>query len=302
MKYIKQQAIIELSENFSVLMLDALPGDTHGAGNRGLGNKFYKLLPNFEEAKRQGHVTLVSFGGAWSNHIHALAKLGSEQGFKTVGVIRGERPPVLSAMLEDAGAWGMQLEFVSRQAYREKDSPALIKTLEDKHGAFYLIPEGGSNAFAVHGCRQIVDDLNTHARDYDLLVLPVGTGGTMAGVVAGLAGNSEVLGICVLKDGEGSDFLNEQVNSLLLEVSCTHQNWSINPDFHCGGYARFPDYLRDFVAAFEATTKIELDPVYTAKMMYAIDQLRKAGLIKSETKVVAIHTGGLQGKRGFQKH
>ena len=270
-------------------MLDAL--------HDGLGNKFYKCQPNIDEAKRLGIATLVSFGGAWSNHIYALARLGFEQGFRTVGVIRGERPAELSSMLEDAESWGMHLEFVSRSSYREKDSPSLMKLLEDKYGTFHLIPEGGSNALAVNGCRQIIEDLNACTSDYELLVLPVGTGGTMAGVVAGLDGKSAVLGISVLK---GGGFLKDQVNDLLREVSCPQQNWSINLGFHCGGYARYPEYLRDYISAFESKTGIELEPVYTGKMMYAIDQLRKSGEIKPETKVVAIHTGGLQGKRGFQ--
>jgi 1-aminocyclopropane-1-carboxylate deaminase len=291
MKYNKQQPIIELSSNLKVLMLDAL--------HDGLGNKFYKCQPNLDEAKKLGVSTIVSFGGAWSNHIYALARLGNEQGFNTVGVIRGEEPAVPSSMLEDAKSWGMKLEFVSRSSYRDKDSPSLVKLLEDKYGAFYLIPEGGSNVLAVNGCRRIVEELSAHTQQWDLLVLPVGTGGTIAGVVAGLDGKSDVLGVSVLKGGE---FLNDQVNDLLREVSCRHQNWSINVDFHCGGYARYPDYLRDFIDDFEGETNIELDPVYTGKMMYAVDQLRNNGEIKPEARVVAIHTGGLQGNRGFQKH
>ena len=121
----------------------------------GLGNKYYKLRPNLDEARRRGLSTLVSFGGAWSNHIHTLARLGAEQGFKTVGVIRGEQAETMSAMLEDVKSWGMHLEFVSRSAFREKDSPALIKHLESRYGSFYLIPEGGSNALAVNGCGRL---------------------------------------------------------------------------------------------------------------------------------------------------
>lgn len=238
----------------------------------------------------------MTFGGAWSNHIYATAMVGSQAGLTTVGIIRGERPENLSATLDDATRWGMHLEFVSRADYRQKDSAHLLQTLRDKYGEFYLLPEGGSNSIAVRGCAQIIGDLNQYLQDYDLLVLPVGTGGTLAGMVLGLGGQAQVLGISVLK---GSEFLHDEVKTFLGNVGCTHRNWSINHDFHCGGYAKCPDDLRAFILNFEAVHQIPLDPVYTGKMMFAIESLRSSGALTAQSKVVAVHTGGLQGRRGF---
>lgn len=292
-----------LSPVLSVFLLDALhpspdTEDSGGVNQRvtGLGNKYYKLRPNLAAAKNSGFKTLVTFGGAWSNHIYATAMVGKQQGLTTVGVIRGERPDRLSATLNDASHWGMHLEFVSRAVYKRGASPHLLQTLRDQYGEFYLLPEGGSNTLAIQGSAQIVSDLNQYRQDYDLLVLPVGTGGTLAGVVMGLNGRARVLGISVLK---GGNFLHGKVQSFLNNLGCDERNWSINQEFHCGGYARCPDELKIFILDFENEHQIPLDPVYTGKMMFAIDRLRSNGLIAANTKVVAIHTGGLQGRRGF---
>ena len=284
-------------------MLDALhpspeTEDSSGVnpGYTGLGNKYYKLRPNLAAVRNSGFETLITFGGAWSNHIYATAMAGKQQGLTTVGIIRGERPDRLSATLNDAIHWGMHLEFVSRAVYRASPSPHLLQTLRDQYGEFYLLPEGGSNTLAIQGSAQIVSDLKQYLQDYDLLVLPVGTGGTLAGVVMGLDGRAHALGISVLK---GGNFLNGKVQSFLNNQGCNERNWSINQEFHCGGYARCPEELKDFILDFENEHQILLDPVYTGKMMFAIDKLRSNGLIAANTRVVAIHTGGLQGRRGF---
>lgn len=206
--------------------------------HQGLGNKHYKLIPNLEYARDVGFATVVSFGGAWSNHIHTLAKTGADYGLKTIGIIRGEKPAKLSACLADAARWGMQLEFVSRSEYREKGSDRLMSYLNAKYGHCYLVPEGGSNALAIRACAQIVSDLNRYQSDYDLLVLPVGTGGTMAGIVTGLAGNvdapgASVLGISVLK---GADFLNSDVEAFLSDTGCPENMEDANagcPEVNC---------------------------------------------------------------------
>jgi 1-aminocyclopropane-1-carboxylate deaminase len=277
-----------LSPVLSVFMLDAVV--------EGLGNKYYKLMLNLEQVKLAGLKTIVTFGGAWSNHIYATARVGQQEGLTTVGIIRGERPDQLSATLQDAIGWGMHLVFISRSDYRRQGSVSLMQSLSEKYGEFYLLPEGGSNRLAVRGCSRIINDLDQHQDDYDLLVLPAGTGGTLAGVVMGLGGRAQVLGISVLKGGE---FLNDEVRAYLAAESCPEVNWSINQDFHCGGYARCPEDLKSFILKFEDEHKIPLDPVYTGKMMYAIEKLRARGVIAGNTKVVALHTGGLQGRRGF---
>jgi 1-aminocyclopropane-1-carboxylate deaminase len=279
----------KLSPYLSAFMLDAV--------HEGLGNKFYKLKLNLQQVKHAGLKTIVTFGGAWSNHIYATAMVGRQEGLQTVGIVRGERPDQLSATLQDAIGWGMHLEFVSRSDYRRQGSVLLMQSLREEYGEFYLLPEGGSNRLAVRGCSRIINDLDDQQDDYDLLVLPVGTGGTLAGVVMGLGGRAEVLGISVLKGGE---FLNDEVRAYLVNEGCLERNWSINQDFHCGGYARCPGYLRSFILEFEDEHQIPLDPVYTGKMMSAIGRLRDKGMIAGNTKVVAVHTGGLQGRRGFK--
>ncbi|MBL4680951.1 MAG: pyridoxal-phosphate dependent enzyme [Pseudomonadales bacterium] len=279
------------------------------------GNKYYKLKYNLVAAKQAGLKTLLSFGGAWSNHLHALAQLGSEEGFRTIGVIRGEKPKCLSAMLEDVQKVGMQLVFVTRQKYREKESPEFMRWLKNQFGEFYLLPEGGTNDLAVAGCTEIITSFESE--DYDLICIPVGTGGTLAGIAKSLRPPQSVLGFSVLK---GAKNLDEKVAALLeadteqsdikqpdlaqtdLEtdlVETAQQNWSINHQFHCGGYAKCPDYLKEFVLHLESEYEIRLDPVYTGKMLYGIHRLLEDGGLHADLKIIAIHTGGLQGRRGY---
>jgi len=269
------------------------------------GNKYYKLKYNLIAAKQAGLKTLLSFGGAWSNHLHALAQLGSDEGFRTIGIIRGEKPNRLSAMLEDAQKLGMQLVFVTRQKYRQKESPEFMGWLKVQFGEFYLLPEGGTNKLAVAGCTEIIRSFESE--DYDLICIPVGTGGTLAGIAKSLRPHQSVLGFSVLK---GAKNLDEKVASLLeahieqpdLEtdlVETGERNWSINHQFHCGGYAKCPDYLKDFILHLENVYEIRLDPVYTGKMLYGIHRLLEDGDLRADLKIIAIHTGGLQGRRGY---
>ncbi|HIG42412.1 MAG TPA: pyridoxal-phosphate dependent enzyme [Gammaproteobacteria bacterium] len=273
----------------SVLELDKL--------HRG-GNKYYKLKGNITEANNQRYDTLLSFGGAWSNHIHALAHLGFEQGFRTIGVIRGERPEILSPMLVDAENWGMQLEFVTRREYREKANPHFLADLTQKFGRFYLLPEGGTNSLAIEGCREIVFEIDRHQEDFDLICLPVGTGGTIAGIAKALPGNKNVLGFVVLK---GAEYLGSIVAALTGDAIKVDSslNWALNHDYHCGGYARCPEPLKRFILDFEATHQLPLDPVYNGKMLYGLSQMLASGELDPDLKIVAVHTGGLQGRRGF---
>ena len=257
------------------------------------GNKYYKLKYNFLAAKAEGLGTLVSFGGAWSNHLYALARSGKAQGFRTIGVVRGERPKTLSAMLEDVENLGMHLVFISRTEYRQKETSEFRQSLVDQFGEFYLVPEGGTNTLAVKGCEEIVSSIGDDS--FDLLCMPVGTGGTIAGIVRSLKipkhRESEVLGFSVLK---GAANLDGIVSTLVNDPA--QRNWSINHDYHCGGYAKCPDYLKHFILEVEANNDIKLDPVYTAKMIFGIDQLLKEGRLDSNQKIIALHTGGLQGR------
>lgn len=271
------------------------------------GNKYYKLKYNLEHAKQQGFVGIISFGGAWSNHIHALAKICGEFGLKSVGVIRGERPSKLSYTLQDAEAFGMQLQFVSRSDYRLRDTQAYVVELQAKFPDYYVVPEGGTNVNGVRGAAEIVSDITVTIPDYDLVVLPVGTGGTLAGIASALPADKKVCGIVVLK---GAEYLAEDIAMLIEEQHVSslqvpgyrqpsRSNWQVDHRFHCGGYAKCPDYLRDFILQAEADHHLRLDPVYTGKALYGLTQMANNGEIEPATRVVFLHTGGEQGRRGF---
>ncbi len=258
------------------------------------GNKYHKLKYNLEEAKNIGHKTLLTFGGAYSNHIYATAAAGKIFNFKTIGIIRGEEYKILNPTLSFAKKCGMRFHYMDRETYRNKSNPKVIKYLEEKYGNFYLIPEGGSNALAVKGCSEILSLIDF---DFDYVCCPVGTGGTLAGLAAGLNGSKKVLGFAVLK---GADFLNVRVSKLLKSYSGNDfTNWQINFNYHFGGYAKFNLDLINFIENFEHKADIPIEPIYTGKMLYGIFDLVKKGFFTSGTTIIAIHTGGLQGLAGL---
>lgn len=255
------------------------------------GNKWYKLKYNLLHAREQGMTTLLSFGGAYSNHIHAIAAAGSAYGFETVGVIRGERHDPLNSTLQFAFDHGMQLHYIDRQTYRDKNSPIVLQGLVEHFGDFYLVPEGGTNDLAVKGCAEIINDIQ---QDFDLLACACGTGGTLAGLISGLQGRRPVLGVAVLK---GAGFLNDDVRALLAQNHCDELNhWQINLDYPFGGYAKHTDELLNFIRHFEQQHNIPLEQVYTGKLMYALWDLIKAGKFDPGTRIMALHSGGLQGR------
>jgi 1-aminocyclopropane-1-carboxylate deaminase/D-cysteine desulfhydrase-like pyridoxal-dependent ACC family enzyme len=276
-----------LEEGLDVFFLDAL--------HPGLGNKYYKLSANLASIKQKNIATVVSFGGAWSNHLLGLARLGRKAGLNTVGVVRGEQAEPLTAMLADARAAGMQLVFVSRSLYRSKASPEFLRQLESEFGECAILPEGGSNELAVQGCKQIISDLARQGVDYDALVVPVGTGGTLAGLVRGADRPCEIFGISVLK---GAYSLDDEVRSLMGSPVPPQVSWKILHDYHGGGYARCSPALMQFVQMAERRWRLLLDPVYSGKALMATLKLRATGVL-SGGKTVFIHTGGLQGRRGY---
>jgi 1-aminocyclopropane-1-carboxylate deaminase/D-cysteine desulfhydrase-like pyridoxal-dependent ACC family enzyme len=260
------------------------------------GNKWYKLKYNLIEAKKSGYKTLLTFGGAYSNHIYAAAAVGKIFGFKTIGVIRGEQCTPLNSTLSFASSCGMKLFYLSRQDYRRKHEPEIIQMLEEKFGNFYLIPEGGSNKLAVKGCSEIIQSIHN---EFDVICCACGTGGTIAGLICGLNGSRNVLGFSVLR---GADFLSRKVEKLVESFSGKiFHNWQINYDHHFGGYARIDIRLINFIEQFEQNTRIPLDPIYTGKMMFGIYELVKQGFFLKGTKIIAIHTGGLQGINGLKE-
>jgi 1-aminocyclopropane-1-carboxylate deaminase len=258
------------------------------------GNKWYKLKYNIKEAKEQGIDTLLTFGGAYSNHIYAVASAGKIFNFNTIGIIRGEEHTPLNPTLSFAKENGMKLFYLDRASYRIKNSPEILDELVKIFGDFYLLPEGGTNKFAVKGCSEIIGKINI---DYHYICCPCGTGGTLAGLIAGSNPNNFVLGFAVLK---GASFLKENVNSLLQSFNQgSLNNWDINLDYHFGGYARFNNQLLKFIERFNSLTGIPIEPIYTGKMLFGIYELISNGFFKQKSRIVAIHTGGLQGLRGL---
>lgn len=260
------------------------------------GNKYRKLKYNLIHSREEGYDTLLTFGGAYSNHIHAVAYAGFKFGFKTIGVIRGEETLPLNATLKEAAYFGMQFHYVSRSAYRDKKHPNFIKNLGRQFGNFYLVPEGGSNALAVKGCSEI---LNETEKSFDHICCANGTGGTMAGIIASLEGKKKVWGFPALKNG---GFLKEDISKLIIAYNSTYyKNWDLILDYHFGGYAKFNKNLVLFINQFRARHAIQLDPIYTGKLMYGVFDLIKQGFYNPGDKILAIHSGGLQGIKGFNE-
>ena len=250
------------------------------------GNKWRKLKYNLEAARAQGQRVLLTFGGAYSNHIRATAAAGHYFGFATVGVIRGEEHLPRNPSLDYAVRHGMRLVYLDRATYRRKMSPAIIAALRGRFGDFYLLPEGGSNAVALRGCAEIVAEIG---RPFDLICCPCGTGGTLAGLAHGLRPGGRALGFSVLKGGQ---FLDGDVRSLQREAfGAPSGNWSIEHDFHFGGFAKRKPVLDEFITDFEKRHGLALDWVYTAKMMYGLFALAQRGAFRPGTVAVALITG-----------
>ncbi len=259
------------------------------------GNKYRKLKYNLVESKKQEKTTLITFGGAYSNHIAAAAAAGSEFGFKTIGVIRGEEladnlEEVLqqNPTLKFASKHNMQFHFVSRSAYREKTSKEFIDNLKEQFGDFYLVPEGGTNTLAVKGCEEILTEKDAV---YNVICSSVGTGGTISGIINSTKKHQKTIGFPALK----GDFLQNEIKKYVL----TNKNWSLNTDYHFGGYAKVSETLINFINKFKQETGIPLDPVYTGKMLFGIVDLIKKDYFEKGTSILAIHTGGLQGIDGM---
>lgn len=256
------------------------------------GNKWWKLKYNLEEAIRSNQNTLLTFGGAYSNHIYATAAAAHELGLKSIGVIRGEETKPLNHTLAFAESKGMKLQYVSREAYRQKSEEAFIQNFHDQFGDFYLIPEGGTNELAVKGCAEFAAQLNAEV-DFDYLCLPVGTGGTMAGMILGSRPSVEVIGFSVLK---GGDFLEAEVKKYWQKFpDRSNGNWRIETSYHYGGYGKSTAELHHFMAEMKSQYQLPLDQVYTAKMMTGVFDLMGKGYFNSGSTVMMVHTGGLQG-------
>jgi len=250
------------------------------------GNKWRKLKYNLAEAAKQGQGTLLTFGGAYSNHIRAVAAAGFYCGISTIGIIRGEEHMPLNPSLAYAANRGMRLSYMDRATYRRKSAPEVIAALRQEFGSFYLLPEGGSNELGVLGCSEITAEIEI---DFDVICCPCGTGGTLAGISAGLKSSQYAVGFSSLKGGKS---LEREVTELQQHTFGTcSDNWRIEHGFHFGGFARKTAELDMFIADFLNRHGFGLEWVYVAKMMYGMYVLIKAGAFGSGSHVVAVITG-----------
>jgi len=260
------------------------------------GNKWYKMKYNIIEMQKQGIDTLLTFGGAFSNHIHAAAHAGKVFGFKTIGLIRGEEHLPLNSTLQSAVNDGMELHYVDRTTFRKRETDEFLSWIKEKFGNVYVLPVGGTNTIALKGCAEIIDQIEI---DYNYICSASGSGGTFAGLVAGLDGKKKAIAFPALKGGE---FLEKVISDLVYDYTGkSFSNWSLNTDYHFGGFAKLSKELIDFTHEFNEMNGFELDYIYTNKMMFGIADLIKKGIFKSGETIVAIHSGGLQGNDGMKE-
>lgn len=262
------------------------------------GNKWRKLKYNVDAYNKGVYDSIVTFGGAYSNHILATAKVGADFGIPTIGIIRGEEQLPLNPTLKKATALGMEIRYVTRTDYREKHTAAFINKLKNDPGDVYLIPEGGCNIEGVRGCKDIIEEVNI---DFDYAITDCGTGATLAGINLALKNNQKAIGIPVLK---GGGFILEEVKqfyNMMNEDLSLVDSIELFTDYHFGGYAKYKPELIEFMRQFYIDTKIKTDPVYTGKLFYGVLDLIQKDYFPKNSKVVVIHTGGLQGIEGFEK-
>ncbi|SMC56725.1 1-aminocyclopropane-1-carboxylate deaminase/D-cysteine desulfhydrase [Moheibacter sediminis] len=257
------------------------------------GNKFRKLQYNLQEFQKGNYDSILTFGGAYSNHISAVSAAGKEFGLKTIGIIRGEEIEDKineNSTLTFAQNCGMKLHFISRENYRNKAEDNFIQNLKNKFGNFYLLPEGGTNELAVKGCEEI---LGEHTSNFDFICCAIGTGGTISGIINSSEKHQKTLGFPALKN---SEFLKNEINKFT-----SRSNWELISDFHFGGYAKVNEELLDFINEFKSRFDVNLEPIYTGKMFYGIFELIQKQFFPKGSKILAVHTGGLQGIEGMNK-
>jgi 1-aminocyclopropane-1-carboxylate deaminase len=299
---INSEIISRAGVNLYVLRLDLM----HPWVN---GNKWFKLKYNLLEAKEKNFTTLLTFGGAYSNHIYATAAAGNLFGFRTIGVIRGEERLPLNPTLSFAVQQGMQLVYINREMYRQRNTPALQEYLQQCFGEVFIIPEGGSNLNGVRGCTEIVGDAMPtagYAYAFDYICVASGTATTLAGIALSLHEGQRAIAFPVLKNGA---FLAQEIESLLTNYltsdlptpSNSLASWELVCDYHFGGYAKVNDELLLFSQQFREEHGIPLDYVYTAKMFYGVMDLLKQGFFCKGDSLLLLHTGGLQGNVGMEE-
>lgn len=251
------------------------------------GNKFFKLKYNLLTAQQQGLSQVLTFGGAFSNHIAATAYAAQRFGFQSIGIIRGEELATqdLNPTLQTAQDFGMQLHFVSRAEYRLRHDVEYLQLLQQQYPQAFIIPEGGTNAFALQGTQEILSE--DDRKNYDVICCAVGTGGTIAGLIESSSNQQQIVGFSALK----GNFLQHDIQQWTIK-----SNWRLTDAYCCGGYAKTTHELLQFMQQFEQQYAIPLEQVYTAKMMMGLFDLIQQNHFPANTRILAIHTGGLQGR------
>jgi len=259
------------------------------------GNKYYKLKYNLEKAKEKNKETILTFGGAYSNHIHAVSAAAKSFGFKSIGIIRGEEYKPLNPTLQFAVDNGMKLYYLDRKTYRNRTEKSFREEIAKQFGDVYILPEGGTNELALKGTAEILQNIKI---DFEYLCAPVGSGGTLAGLITGLYDSKKAIGFSSLKGGE---YLSGTISELISNSSIRKfDNWIINHDYHFGGFAKISRELIEFVNWFKDNNNIQLDLIYNGKMMFGINDMISKKYFPSNSRIVAIHTGGLQGLTGMK--
>jgi 1-aminocyclopropane-1-carboxylate deaminase/D-cysteine desulfhydrase-like pyridoxal-dependent ACC family enzyme len=253
------------------------------------GNKWFKLKYYLQQANEEKYNCVATFGGAFSNHILAAAYACDKQNIKSIGFIRGEAPKNYSQTLLDAQALGMQFEFVSRKAYRDK------KEIMQANDALYFIPEGGYGATGVKGAKEITQLVNNLSA-YKYIVCAVGTGTMLSGIILNALPSQECIGISVMKNNFS---LETEITSLISDIEAG--KFSLLHNYHFGGYAKYTSPLIDFMNCIWTEHRLPLDFVYTAKALYAVYDLLNKKYFSLHSKILFIHSGGLQGNRSLKK-
>ncbi len=257
------------------------------------GNKLYKLRPNLKKALLQGYTQVLSFGGSWSNHLHALAWACREYGLESVGVVRGEVGPVLTPTLEDCKMWGMQLVPCDRQTYRRKEDSDFQDQLIKQYPNALIIPEGGSNLDSINALSELWQVIKEKAGSFDWIFCATGTGSTLAGLQSAADYPCRLVGVQAVAEGEAT---LERIRGWINGRAKHLEVWQ---DAHLGGFAKITPELSDLIYQIEHRYGIPLDPVYNGKTLLAIYRALEQGRFKSGDRVLMIHTGGLQGIRGL---
>jgi len=262
------------------------------------GNKWRKLKYNLEQLKRSNYQGALTFGGSYSNHIHAFAFACFQQNIPCIGVIRGEKEYANNYTLTWARHWGMTCHFVDRATYRRRFDSDFLAELQVQYPNHFIVPEGGSNQLAVQGASEVIEEL-AQQTEFDTLISPVGSGGTLAGLISGdylQHKQHKILGVAVLKQAE---YLQQEIKALAPEATTKHHNWQLLTDFHRGGYAKFTANDIARIIDFSRQTQLPFEPVYSGKMLLAFLDLLAQGYFNTGERVVLLHTGGIQGLGGM---